>query len=236
MKRQRGAALILALWALALLSVMMGAVVQSIRLENRQSTYELQHAKALLAAQAGLALAIQSLASPPSTMIADGRAYSLPFDDAQLTVKAYSDRGKLDLNFANLDNFIRLATFLGASPAQSQQLTDEMSLRRANANTLKAIEELQQFPGMDPTLYERLAPHLTLWTGLGQPDPSFAAETVRAALKLGPPVPGRSPGTILTVHSQAILATGVSADLDVTFFLTPQGEGTQLYRVLRWQE
>src|SRR5471030_1779294 len=58
MKPQRGAALILALWALALLSLMMGAVVQAIRLENRQSAYELQHTKAQLAAEAGLALAI----------------------------------------------------------------------------------------------------------------------------------------------------------------------------------
>ncbi len=236
MKPQRGAALILALWALALLSLMMGAVVQAIRLENRQSAYELQHTKAQLAAEAGLALAIQALTTSPATLIADGRPYALSFDDAQLTVKVYSERGKLDVNFASADSLARLTQYLGASPAQANQIAAEISTRRASSNPLKAIEELQSFPGMDPTLYEQLAPDLTLWTGLGQPDPSFASEVVRSALKLGPSPLGRNPGTVLSVHAQAVLATGASAELNVAFLLNPQGDGTQLYRVLRWQE
>ncbi|KPA95267.1 hypothetical protein PF70_04709, partial [Pseudomonas asplenii] len=41
----RGAALVLALWALALLSLMMAVVVGSVRLENRQSAYALQRTR-----------------------------------------------------------------------------------------------------------------------------------------------------------------------------------------------
>lgn len=236
MKRQRGAALIIALWALTLLSVLMGAVVQSIRLESRQSANELQHTRTQLAAEAGLALAIQALSTSPSGMIVDGRPYSLPFDDAQLTLQVYSERGKLDLNFASAEHFTRLISYLGASTEQTTQLAAHLNARRADGFNLKTLEEFQQFPSMDPSLYERLTPYLTLWTGLGQPDASFASETVRTALKLGPAVPGRNAGTALSVHVQAVLATGASTDLNVTFILNPQGDGTQLYRVLRWQE
>jgi len=214
----------------------MGAVVKSIHLEYRQSANELQHAKAQLAAEAGLAMAIQALSTSPASMVADGRPYVLPFEDAQLTLQVYSERGKLDLNFANTESFTRLASKLGASSDQTRQLAAQLNTRRADGLTLKALEELQQFKGMDPSLYERLAPYLTLWTGLGQPDPSFASDTVRTALRLGPIVPGRNPGTTLNAHIRAELATVASTNLNVTFILNPQGDGTQLYRVLRWQE
>ncbi|TLG91598.1 general secretion pathway protein GspK, partial [Pseudomonas edaphica] len=60
MKRQRGAALLMVLWALALLGLIMAGVVDTLRLENRQSAFSLQQTHARLAAQAGLALTIQS--------------------------------------------------------------------------------------------------------------------------------------------------------------------------------
>lgn len=153
-----------------------------------------------------------------------------------MTVKVYSERGKLDLNFASVESLTRLASHLGASPNQSQQMAKELSERRAKETTIKAIGELQQFPGMDSRLYVQMEPYLTLWTGLVQPDLSFAQGPVRAALKLGAPVPSGNPGTVLSAKIHATHITGTTANLDVTFFLTPQGGDAQLYRVLRWQE
>ncbi|MDX9669577.1 MULTISPECIES: PilX N-terminal domain-containing pilus assembly protein [unclassified Pseudomonas] len=236
MRTQRGAALIVALWALALLSLIVGTAVQTTRLENRQSAYELHHLEAQLAAEAGFAMALKDLSSSKSVMIADGRPYPFFFEDTQLTLRVYSERGKLDLNFCSIESLTLLASFFGASPNQTQQMAQELSKRRANLSTIKAIEELQQFPEMDSRLYVQMEPFLTLWSGLVQPDTSFALAPVRAALKLEIPVSRGNPGSVLSAKIYAIHTTGTTADLNVTFLLNSQGDNAQLYRVLRWQE
>ncbi|NWA25422.1 general secretion pathway protein GspK [Pseudomonas gingeri] len=236
MNSQRGAALVLALWALALLSLMMAVVVGTVRLENRQSAYALQHARALLAAESGLALVVQSLAAKVPGMIADGRAYHLNLEDAQLTVELRSERGKLDLNQVSPEAFNQVLGYLGASPAQGRKLTQELLARRTRNDPLSAIEQLQVFAAMDSALYGQLAPNLTLWTGLPQPDPTYATALLRAALKLPAPLLESSPGQIYSAQIQAVLVAPFAANLNVTFLLNPQAEGTQLYRVLRWQE
>jgi len=236
MNGQRGAALVLALWALALLSLMMAVVVGTVRLENRQSAYALQHARALLAAESGLALVVQSLAAKVPGMIADGRAYHLTVEDAQLTVELRSERGKLDLNQVSPEAFNQVLGYLGASPGQSRKLTQELLARRTGNNPLQTIEQLQGFAAMDRTLYGQLAPNLTIWTGLPQPDPTYATGPLQAALKLPAPLVESPAGPIYSAQIQAVLVAPFTADLNVTFLLNPQAEGTQLYRVLRWQE
>lgn len=236
MKSQHGAALIVTLWALALLSLIIGTIVQATRLENRQSAYELHHLEAQLAAEAVFALSLRDLTSSKSAMIADGRPYPFFFEDTQLTLRVYSERGKLDLNFASIESITLLASFLGASPNQAQQMAQELSKRRTDLSTIKAIEELQQLPEMDSRLYVQMEPFLTLWSGLVQPDTSFAQDPVRAALKLEIPASRSNPGSVLSVKIYAIHTSGTTADLNVTFLLNSQGDNAQLYRVLRWQE
>ncbi|WP_248799993.1 general secretion pathway protein GspK [Pseudomonas sp. MWU13-2105] len=236
MNGQRGAALVLALWALALLSLMMAVVVGTVRLENRQSAYALQHTRALLAAESGLALVVRSLSAKVPGMIADGRRYQLNVDDAQLTVELHSERGKLDLNQVPAEAFNQVLGYLGASPAQGRKLTRELLAHRTGDNPLWAVEQLQVFAAMDRTLYARLAPNLTIWTGLAEPDPSYATAPLRAALKLPAPVLESPAGAIYSARIRAVRVAPFSANLDVTFVLDPQAQGTQLYRVLRWQE
>lgn len=236
MSVQRGAALIIALWALALLTVIMTQVVQTLRLEGRQSSYALHHARAQLGAEAGLALVIQELRASPSTWVADGRSYERSFDDIQLTIKVLSERGKLDLNFVNVDQVVNLSRYLGATQAQAQRLGQAIRARRASGLPFKALEELQTQGGVTPELYALLAPYVTLWTGLSEPDPAFAPEAIRAVLKLAATPPNRNPGSVLTAQINANSAAGFSASLDVTFIIDPEGGSALLYRVLRWKE
>ena len=102
MKHQRGVALLLVLWVLALLSLLLGGLAGWVQLETRQALWHRQHTQALLAAEAGVALALQALADPlqRKQWIADGREMPLVFDDAQLQVSLHSERGKLYLNSA----------------------------------------------------------------------------------------------------------------------------------------
>lgn len=237
MSRQRGAALIMVLWAIALLGLMMGSLVEILRLENRQSAFELQHSRALLAAQAGLALAVEGLFAYPARTVADGRVYSLPFEQATLSLQVSSERGKLDLNFAALDSFARLAHGLGATSGQARQWSESLGQQRS-AGPLKALEQLQQLPGMQPRLYERLLPHLTLWSGLTVPDVDAASPELLALLKLSQPKVAlqRGPESVVNVRVLATLENQVSASLEAVVFLSPQGSGQRPYRVLRWKE
>jgi len=237
MSRHRGAALIMVLWALALLGLMMGGVVEILRLENRQSDFQLQHSRALLAAQAGLALAVERLLAYPARMVADGRTYSLPFEQTSLSITVNSERGKLDLNFADLDSFARLAQGLGATAEQVRQWSKDLGQQRITGS-LKALEQLQQLPGMDVRLYDRLLPHITLWSGLTQPDLETVTRELLALLKLSRPkvAIARSPDSVVNVHVVATLSNQVSASLEAVVFLSPQGDGQRPYRVLRWKE
>ena len=101
---------------------------------------------------------------------------------------------------------------------------------------MKAIEQVQQLDDMDAGLYAKLQPNITLWTGLGTPDPFFATPEVRSALTLPYAEGLSSPGAIVTIRSQAQMNNGVIGNLQATIYLTPNVGGTQLYRVLRWQE
>lgn len=237
MIRQRGAALIMVFWAVALLGLMMASVVGVLRLENRQSAFELQQTRARLAAEAGLALAIRDLFAFPPRRVVDGRVYSQPFEQATLSIRVGSERGKLDLNFAELDNFVLLAQQFGATPTQARQWSDLLRRQRA-VSQLRSLEQLQQLPAMDALVYERLLPHITLWSGLTQPDPDVATPELLALLKLSAPkiAVQRGPESVVNVHVIATLNNQVSASLETVVFLSPQGGGRAPHRVLRWKE
>lgn len=235
MSRSRGAALILVLWGMALLSLLMGSVVACIRLENHQTLYELQRSQALIAAEAGVALVVKDMLSSTKSIGVAGQPYEVKLGNIKLTIQVRSERGKLDLNFCNLELFTRLLQHLGAGFHEAEFLTEGLRKRRVSASPLQFIEELQQATAMPGPLYEHIAPFVTVWTGLSAPDPAFAEPVLRAALGLATSVGPINPGSIMSVHTNVELATGFTAKLDVTLYLTPN-DSEQLYRVLRWHE
>ena len=99
MKRQRGVALLLVLWVLALLSLLLGGLAGWVQLQTRQAAWHRQHAQALMAAEAGMNLAVQGLLDPSQReqWVADGRERVVSFAGAALHIRVYSERGKLDL-------------------------------------------------------------------------------------------------------------------------------------------
>jgi len=238
--RQRGVALLITLWALALLSLLMLEIIDSVRLENRQSLYQLQQARAQLAAEAGVALAVLHLSDPrrDQRWRANGQAYTQPFDGSQLAVQVYSDMGKVDLNSSSPDLCARLAQVLGASAYQASRLAAGVRARQAEADVtpLQVLEEATQLPGMSTDLFERLLPYITVWSGYDEPVAALASAPVRLALGQGLAATSDTvdPGPVLSVNSEARLNTGARATLSATFLLTLDG-GIQAFRVLRWQ-
>lgn len=233
MTRQRGAALLLVLWVLALLSVLLGGLAGWVQLESRQALWLRQHTQTVLAAEAGIALAMAD-----RRWIAEGRDRSLRFDDADLRVSLRSERGKLYLVNAEADDLMRLALACGASRAQAGQWVKALETRRNQGQApLRVLEEVRQLPGMTQALYTRLLPEITLWSDLDRPDPAFASPLMRQALNLPhQTAEGADPGEVLEVDSRATRPGGYQARLRVTVLLSPTEDSAQPYRVLRWQE
>ncbi|KAF2411110.1 type II secretion system protein K (GspK) [Pseudomonas antarctica] len=233
MKRQLGAALLLVLWALALLSVLLGGLAGWVQLESRQALWLRQHTQTVLAAEAGIALAMAD-----RHWIADGRDMPMTFDDAQLHVSLRSERGKLYLINAEADDFMRLALACGATQAQAGRLLKALEARRKQGlPPFRVLEEVRQLPGMTQTLYRQLLPQITLWSDLDRPDPAFASPLMRKALNLShQSAEGADPGEVLVVDSHAQRPGGYQARLRITVLLSPSEDSAQPYRVLRWQE
>lgn len=240
MRRQKGVALLLVLWALALLSLLLSGLANLVQLENRQASWVRQNTQAQLAAEAGLAMAVQGLSDPQQRKlwIADGRQIALRFDDAQLRVSLRSERGKLDLNSAAVDDIARLAQACGASKGQAAAMAQALeSQRGSDSPLLRVFEEVRQLPGMTAALYNRLLPEVTLWSGLDRPEPAFASPLLKKALNLPNQVAvGSDPGEVLMIESSAQLPGGFYAELHTTILLSPSEGSAQPYRVLRWQE
>lgn len=240
MNRQRGVALLLVLWAVATLSLLLGGLAGWVQLETRQALWQRQHTQALLAAQAGMNLALQALVdgNHRPRWIADGRAVPLAFDDARIVLSVSSERGKLDLNAASNEDITRVAQACGADRDEAIRLGRALEARRdGRAAPLRVIEELRQVPGMTQHLYQRMAPEVTLWSGLSRPDAAFASPLLRSALDLPKQTAtGTDPGSVLSIDSQAQLPDGVIARLQTTVLLSPSEGNAQPYRVLRWQE
>jgi general secretion pathway protein K len=107
--------------------------------------------------------------------------------------------------------------------------------------------------GMTPSLYQRIAPVVTIWAGAGSPDPNTAPALALSA------IPGMTPerqkeieaarqknannpmlvlnnGTTHSIRSEATLADGTHAVLRATVRLQTGQPNAQPYTVLRWQE
>ncbi|MBX8554329.1 general secretion pathway protein GspK [Pseudomonas cichorii] len=234
---QRGSALILVLWVTSLLGLLMFGVISTVRLQNIQSHDELQRSKALIAAEAGIALTVKTLLSEPGALSADGKLYPFEFDQVRLLVRLRSEHGKLDVNFCPLANFSRFLRSMGATQNQAELLVQQLQKRRNDSEPILHLEELLEVTSMTPELYQRILPFLTLWSGRGMPDARFAAEPLRQALNLKPMSRAiGNPGSAIDIEVDAELPGGYKKGLSVTVLLGSTGGDNSLYRAVRWQE
>ena len=238
-RQQRGAALLLVLWAMALLSLLLASLISEARQQASLGLWQREHLRAQLAAEAGLALAVRALNDPrpQARWRADGEPHPAQFEQAQLTVRVNSERGKLDVNAAPPDEVARLATALGASSDEAKGLAAALYRRRLGGHPLRTLEELRQLPGMGGLLYQRLVPHTTVWSGLSGPDPALATPVLREVFGL----PRASalyadPGPVLSILSQARLPNGFTARFDATILLSSQDDTGQAYRLVHYSD
>lgn len=197
---QRGVALLVVIWVLALLAILLGAFALMSRTEGMQARHMYDGTVARYAAEAGINLAVLHLAVADTyaRWIPDGREYQSEFDEAQLSIRITDESGLIDLNTSEVSVLTELFAGAGVEPGQAAALAaaiqdwrdpdDLVYPEGAEAGEYAAadyawgpknamfdlVSELLQVYGMTPAIYRQVAPALTVYSGQGRANPAFA--------------------------------------------------------------
>jgi general secretion pathway protein K len=209
----RGAALLLVLWLLVLLTGLISVFALSARTEGLQGRFLGRSTAARYAAEAGVEVAALHLQGDDlaARWVPDGRVNQFRFEGQQVQVRVLDESAKIDLNVAPAELLIGLLSALRIDQARAHLLASAILDWRDSDNLLNAeggaedpqyaaaklpygakdrpfetLSELRQVLGMDEALYRQLQPYLTVYTGRARPDPQFAAAPVLQALGLPP--------------------------------------------------
>jgi general secretion pathway protein K len=215
-RSQHGAALLLVMWMILLLSGLVAGYAMSARIESMQGNGLARSVAAREVARAGVEYAVSRLldADPAQRWVPDGRAYRFSFDGAQLEVSVRDETGKVDLNVATPNLLASLLRVQGEPAESATRLAgaivdwrDEDSLVQvaggaedpnyaaaglawgAKDAPFETVAELEQVLGMRPDLFRSVAPYLTVHGGLPMPDATFADGPVLQAMGVERPQP-----------------------------------------------
>lgn len=278
MTGMRGAALLLVLWLVALLTALVGAYALTARIEALQGRVGSRGAMAQEIARAGMEYALVRVAdrNPETHWQPNGRAYAWRFEGHDVQVRIIDETGKVDLNQADVPLLSRLMQALGEPPDASDALAaaivdwrdaDDLSQPVGGAEDgdyaaagrpygakdapFETIAELEQVLGMTPDLYARLEPFLTLYSGRGQPDATYAQGPVLVAMGMDATawlaqreaagaagalqLVGTGSGTY-SIESRARLADGRETSLRTVVRAGASPVPGSAYTLLRWEE
>ncbi len=204
---QRGVALILVIWVIALMTILLGSFALIARTENLESRHLFDGTSARYAAQAGLERAVYELRNPDITTrwVCDGRPYEFEFEGSRVHIEILDESGKIDLNtaddsllqslFLSIGIDIDTATALSDSIQDWRDNDDIPRAHGAEIDTYKSMglsygprnapfqtdSEVQQVLGMNYDIYQRIEPAITIYSGGTQPNPAYAPiEVLRA--------------------------------------------------------
>jgi general secretion pathway protein K len=187
-RRERGLALVVVLWGVAALSLIAAAMLATSLSTAHVGRNAWNQVKVQTAADAGVHSAILSLFNPgpAGRPPLDGKAQTLRFDGAAVTVSIQDESGRIDLNAASRDLLRDYFKAAGAddpdtladrvvdwrSPKEARSLNSATagdyersgSADRPRGAPFQSVDELNLVLGMTPQLYQRLAPGLTVYS------------------------------------------------------------------------
>lgn len=261
MPAQRGAALLLVMWLVALLAALVGAFAFSARIEQIQGRVLYRGVVADQAARAGLEYALVRLRDrdPLTTWVPDGRPYEWEFAGMPVQVRVIDEQGKIDLNVADQTLLAALMVALGTDPSEAQVLAaaiedwrDEDDLGQlvgaAEAPQYAAaglpygprnawfetVSELELVLGMPADLAARMLPHVTVHSAMPVPDQRWATGPVLQAMGLDPEQVQalREPDPMLA-PGQGVVAVGSGTYSIDSLARLPDGRRARLQAVVR---
>lgn len=268
--KENGFALFSVLVIGAALSVIAVGLISEGRTASAIAFNTTEAARLRAALDGGIARGIVALLHPAS--IPNLRLDGTPFDHRvggyELSVSLYDEYGKLDINLASKDLIYRLLLAADLDHASSRKLADSISEWRttsesdrvlgakADAHDLDerfylpanrpfmTVDELLTVPGMGKSLFERLRPAITVFSG--RPEIAFehAPELLRRGLLPGPPATNRREppqiedgmtlvGRAFTIKSSFYLPSGGSISHEAVIRLT--GNKSRPYLLQYWR-
>jgi general secretion pathway protein K len=199
---ERGFALLLVIWVLALLSLLAAGLAADSSAEIRMARNRADFAQARALADAGVTLALAWLMEPNANTRwhADGGERTLRYGGGTITIAIQDEGGKVNLNAAPLDLVAGVLDKIGVEPDERTALVAGIDARRrafapqtvflgpATFNApFAAVSELRLVPGVTRRTYELIQPFVTVYSESATINPLTAPREVL----LG--VPGISP-------------------------------------------
>jgi len=202
LQRQRGAALVIVLWLIVLLTIIAAGHTYNARIEMRLAARQLETAKSRAVAEAATQLTIARLLTPEAakSLFVDGREEQIDVLNRSVIVSVRRASGLVDLNSADQTLLESLFAAGGASPQLAPALAarvldwrDADSLKHldgaedadyriaglawtARDGRFTSVEELRYVLGMPPEVYGAVSPYLTVHSNAGGVDPNLAPE------------------------------------------------------------
>jgi general secretion pathway protein K len=205
---RRGLALLAVLWTLTLLAVIAASFTTETRADLQLARNIADNAQAEAHADAGIYRGIIAAMdrNPFTAWIPDGRAYEYAFDDGVVRIALQDETGKIDLNTTPEEVLHNLFVLKGLDEDAAEALVDAIldfrdpdNLRHlqgaededyaaaglphdAKDAPFQVIDELMQVIGMSRSLYQRVAPFITVDNPQGGINPVVAPRDVLLAL------------------------------------------------------
>ena len=199
--RQQGLALVMVLWLVVLLSVIAGGHVMNVHTESRLAASHLYMAKSRAAVEAGINLAIHDLFSAGDERFwrLDGTTKEIGIDNRKIRVAIRDVSGFLDLNAGDPALLKALLAALDVEDDRRDRIVaaildwrdadDATRLNGAEAaeyatagldwtpanEPFSSVEELRYVLGMSDTLFDELAPFVTVFSDRTGLNIEFAA-------------------------------------------------------------
>lgn len=198
--------MVAAVVAMAVLSLLALEMMDWAHMAISRTGGELARARAVAAADAGVALALHRVVDGDATTntIADGRPWTEEFDGAQLTMRLVYERGKVPINVIDEPTITRLleqqglqgSALLRAQDSLLDWLDDDDEPRPYGAEapayaaagiaprngSLRSVAELARIRGIGPDLAARMAPLITVSPDARSFEPAHADPRVLAIM------------------------------------------------------
>ena len=190
--RERGIAIVAALWAAAIMAVIVLSVLQIVRADARVGRGREDVAAMNSVADAAVNISILALLGPQATQPpVNSVPFNVPFAGYTTRVLIQDEAGKIDLNMASDIVLHQLLIDAGLDTGAATAVTSNILAWRGtrgdsqniggdassipHKSRLQSVEELQLVPGVTPGLYREIEPLVTVYSQTPWIDPVFSS-------------------------------------------------------------
>jgi general secretion pathway protein K len=246
---ERGIALLLVVWLLALLAIISVAITADARTSVRIARNLVDGAQVQSLADGGIWWAVARIADPDRAahLRPDGTPYQIVLDGHDLDITVQDERGKLDINAAPIEALAKLLGNIGVdgdvanglaqavgryrerqkalrSTATASTRTPVPTGPQTNEPPFRTVEDLRLIEGLTPEVYQRILAFVTVYSTEPRVNPMTAPREVLLSL------PGIDTGAVEELLRRRAAAASETAPSDTLAALPAAG------RSLTWAD